>query len=49
MFGSGIDEVNEAGSAIELGKENSGVGLGLGGSDPLETGSDGAALAAAFA
>lgn len=48
MVGAGIDQVNEASSAVEFGEEESGVGLGLRGFDPLKTGSDGAALAAAF-
>ncbi|PON94500.1 hypothetical protein TorRG33x02_097470, partial [Trema orientale] len=46
MEGAGIDEVDEAGAAVELGEEESGVGLGLRGFDPLEAGSDGATLAA---
>ncbi|PON43365.1 hypothetical protein PanWU01x14_274640 [Parasponia andersonii] len=46
MEGAGIDEVDEAGAAVELGEEESGVGLGLRGFDPFEAGSDGAPLAA---
>lgn len=49
MVGAGIDEVKEASSAVEFGEEESSVGLGLRGFDPLKTGSDGAALTAAFA
>lgn len=49
MLGAGIDEVNEASATIELGEEYGGVGLGLSGFDPLKAGSDGAAVAAAFA
>lgn len=37
MFGAGVDEIHESGAAIELGKEDSGVGLGLGALDPLQT------------
>lgn len=40
MIGAGIDEINEAGTAVEFGEEESGVGLRLGGFDPLKTGSD---------
>jgi hypothetical protein len=49
MLGAGIDEVNEASATIELGEEDGGVGLGLGGFDPLKAGSDGTTVAAAFA
>lgn len=48
MLGASVDEVNEPGAAIELGKENGGVGLGFGVFDPLKAGSNGAAVAAAF-
>ncbi len=48
MLGAGVDEVNEAGAAVELGEEEGGVGLGLGGGDPLEAGADAAVVAAAF-
>ena len=44
-----MDEVLEAGAAVELGQENCGVGLGLGGFDPLKAGSDRAVFTAAFA
>lgn len=40
MFRAGIDEINEAGAAVELGEENGGVGLRIGGFDPLKAGSD---------
>lgn len=49
MGRTGIDEVDETGSAIELGEEEGGIGLGVRGFDPLKTGSDGAALVAALA
>ena len=49
MIGAGIDEINEASSAVEFGEEEGGVGLGLGGFDPLKTRPDGAAFTAAFA
>ena len=49
MFWAGVDEVHEAGSAVELGEENGGIGLGLGALDPLEAGADAAVLAAALA
>lgn len=40
MLRAGINEVGEAGAAIKFGKEDSGVGLGLGAFDPLEAGFD---------
>lgn len=49
MGRTGIDEVEKTSTAVELGQEESGIGLGLRGFDPLKTGSDGAALVAAFA
>lgn len=49
VVGAGIDEVLEAGAAVELGEEDGGVRLGFRGFDPLEAGSDGAVVAAAFA
>lgn len=49
MVGAGIDEVDEAGAAVEFCEEEGGVGLGLWGFDPVKAGSNGAALRAAFA
>ena len=49
MFRAGVDEVHEAGTAVELGKEDGGVGLRLWALDPLKTRSDTAILAATFA
>nr|GMD27729.1 hypothetical protein TorRG33x02_097470 [Ipomoea batatas] len=37
--GALVDEVDEAGAAVELGEEDGGVGLGLGGVDPMKAGS----------
>lgn len=37
MFRTSVDEVHESGTAIELGKEDSSVGLGLRALDPLQT------------
>ena len=34
---AGVDEVEEAGPAVELGEKESGLGLGLRGFDPLQT------------
>lgn len=36
MVRTGFDEVNETGSAIELGEEECGIGLGFCGFDPLK-------------
>lgn len=49
MAGGGIDEVEEAGAAVEFGKEDGGVGLRLGAADPLEAGADAAVVGAALA
>lgn len=46
VVGAGVDKVHEAGAAIELGEEDGGLGLCFGALDPLEAGSDGAAVAA---
>lgn len=35
MFGARVDEIHEASTAIELGKEDGSIGLGLGVFDPL--------------
>lgn len=48
MLRAGVDEVHEAGAAVELGEENSGIGLGLGAFDPLKAWLDATAVAAAF-
>lgn len=48
VVGAGVEEVDEAGTAVELCKEDGGVGLGLAGLDPAEAGPDGAVVAAAF-
>jgi len=45
VLGADIDEVEEAGTAIRFGEEESGIGLGIRGLDPL----NGAVIAAAFA
>lgn len=34
--GAGVDEVDEAGTAVEFGEEDGGVGLGLRGVDPMK-------------
>ena len=44
-----IDEVDKPGTAVELGKENGGVGLGVRGFDPLKARSESAVFTAAFA
>lgn len=49
MEGTGGDEVEEAGAAVELGEEDGGIGLGVGAADPLQARPDGAARAAALA
>jgi hypothetical protein len=49
VFRAGVDEIHEASAAVELGKENSSVGLGLGALDPLQTRPDTAILTAPFA
>lgn len=47
-MGADIDEVEEAGTAIRFGEEESGIGLGIRGLDPLKAGPNGAVIAAAF-
>lgn len=49
VLGTGIDEIDEAGAAVEFGEKKSGVGLTLGAFNPLKARSDGAVFAAAFA
>lgn len=48
MFWAGIDEVHEASTTVELGKEDSGIGLGLRVLDPLKARSDAAVVTAAL-
>ena len=48
MLRAGIDEVEKAGAAVELGEEDGGVGLGFRGFDPFKAGSDGAGLVTTF-
>lgn len=48
MLRAGVDEVQEASTAIELSEKYSSVGLRLGGFDPLQARSDTAILAATF-
>ena len=48
MRGTGVDEVDEAGTAVELGEEDGGVCLGFGAPYPLKARADGAAIAAPF-
>lgn len=47
-FRSGVDEIHEASSAVELGKEYGGVGLRVRVLDPQQTRPDAAVLAASF-
>lgn len=35
VFGSRVDEIHEASTAVKLSQKHSGVGLGLGALDPL--------------
>ena len=49
MLGAGVDEVEKARAAVELGEEDGGVGLRFGAPDPLKAGPDGAVIAAALA
>lgn len=49
MFWASIDEVQEASTAVEFGKEDGGIGLGLWVVNPLKAGSDGAVVTAALA
>jgi hypothetical protein len=46
--GAGIDEVEEAGAAVEFGEEDGGVGLGLRGFDPVKAWTEAAVVAASF-
>nr|GMD00065.1 hypothetical protein TorRG33x02_097470 [Ipomoea batatas] len=48
VFRAGVDEVEEAGAAVEFGEEDGGVGLGVGGFDPLEARLNGAFFTATF-
>lgn len=48
MLRTGFDEVEEASTAIELGQEESSIGLRIRGLDPLKTRSNDAVLTAAF-
>lgn len=48
-FGASIDEIKEGGAGIEFGKKKGGVGLGVGGFDPLNVGSTLAFVVAPFA
>lgn len=48
MLGASVDKVGESCAAVELGKEDGGVGLRFGALDPLQAGADGAPIAAAF-
>jgi hypothetical protein len=48
VVGTGIDEIQEAGAAVTLGKEDGGVRLGFGALDPLQAWSNAAALATPF-
>lgn len=49
MVRTGSNEVGEPSSAVELGEEESGVGLGIRIFDRLEAGSDAAVVGATFA
>lgn len=49
MGGPRIDEVDEAGAAVELGEEEGGVGLGFRGRNPLKAGPNGTIGATTFA
>lgn len=49
VFRASFDEVDEASAAIELGQEESGIGLRIRGFDPLKARSNGAVIAATFA
>ncbi|XP_058221184.1 uncharacterized protein LOC131331315 [Rhododendron vialii] len=40
VVGAGIDEVVEAGAAVEFGKEDGGIRLRIGGFDPVKAGSE---------
>jgi hypothetical protein len=45
----GVDEVEQPRAAVELGEEDGGVGLRVGGVDPIKTGADGAGVGAGLA
>ena len=44
----GVEEVEEAGAAVEFGEEEGGVGLRFGREDPLEARANGAVIGATF-
>lgn len=46
---AGIDEINKSGAAVEFGKEESSVGLGFRGFDPLKARPESAVTTATFA
>lgn len=48
MFWAGINEIDEAGSAVEFSEEESSIGLRFGGFDPLKARLDGTVIAAAL-
>ena len=48
MLGGGGDEVEEAGAAIKFGEKNGGVGLRIGGGNPLKTRSNYTVVATSF-
>lgn len=48
MLRTGLDEIDEASTAIELGQEESGIGLRVRRFYPLEARSDGTVIAATF-
>jgi hypothetical protein len=47
-LGRGFNEVDEASTTIELGQEESGIGLRISGFDPLKTRSNGTVIIATF-
>lgn len=49
MLGTGFNEVDEAGAAIEFGKKESSIGLSIRGFDPIKARLDDAVITAAFA
>lgn len=48
MLRASSDEVQKAGTTVELCQEESSIALGFGASDPLEAGAKGASFVAAF-
>lgn len=46
---TGINEIEETRTAVKFGEEESGLGLGIRGFDPLKARPDGAIVAAPFA